>query len=78
MSIQRCIQAGSVPVTWQQVILEWQMDWARAATYDAVMDILKQHAGAYGMGVEYAYTMVLGAPANQYPVYTPVKAGQPA
>jgi hypothetical protein len=71
MAIQRCIQAGAVPVTWQQVILEWQMDWARTETYDAVMDILKQHAGAYGMGAEYATTMVHGGPATSYPVYTP-------
>jgi hypothetical protein len=33
------------------------------------MDILRQHAGAYGMGVEYAYTMVHGAPATKFPEY---------
>jgi hypothetical protein len=27
-------------------------------TYDAVMAIVKEHSGAYGMGVDYAYTMV--------------------
>ena len=37
---------------------EWQRDWALKDTYDAVMDIVKNHYGAYGMGVEYAYTMV--------------------
>jgi len=74
MSIQRCIQAGAVPVTWTQVLMEWQRDWARTATYDAVMDILKQHAGAYGLGAEYASTMVHGAPATRYPVYTPAVA----
>ena len=47
-----------VPVTWQQVLLEWQRDWARRDTYDAVMDIVREHSGAYGMGVDYAYTMV--------------------
>ena len=58
----RMIQAGIVPVTWQQVMLEWQRDWARRDTYDAVMDIVKEHSGAYGMGVDYAYTMVHDAP----------------
>ena len=57
-SMQRMIQAGVVPVTWQQVLLEWQRDWARRETYDAVIDIVKEHSGAYGMGVDYAYTMV--------------------
>jgi nicotinamidase-related amidase len=36
-AMQRMIQAGVVPVTWQQVLLEWQRDWARRDTYDAVM-----------------------------------------
>ena len=57
-SMQRMIQAGVAPVTWQQVLLEWQRDWARRDTYDAVMDIVRDHSGAYGMGVDYAYTMV--------------------
>ena len=57
-SMQRMIQAGVVPVTWQQVLLEWQRDWARRDTYDAVMGIVREHSGAYGMGVDYAYTML--------------------
>ncbi|WP_417358844.1 MULTISPECIES: hydrolase [Gammaproteobacteria] len=61
-AMQRMVQAGVVPVTWQQVMLEWQRDWAHRDTYDAVMAIVKEHSGAYGMGVDYAYTMVHGAP----------------
>lgn len=61
-SMQRMIQAGVVPVTWQQVLLEWQRDWAHRDTYDDVMAIVKEHSGAYGMGVDYAYTMVHKAP----------------
>ncbi|WP_027818716.1 hydrolase [Paraburkholderia bannensis] len=57
-AMQRMIQAGVVPVTWQQVLLEWQRDWAHRETYDAVMAIAKEHSGAYGMGIDYAYTMV--------------------
>jgi nicotinamidase-related amidase len=57
-AMQRMIQAGIVPVTWQQVMLEWQRDWAHRETYDGVMAIVKEHSGAYGMGVDYAYTMV--------------------
>jgi nicotinamidase-related amidase len=63
-AMQRMIQAGVVPMTWQQVMLEWQRDWARKETYAAVMDIVREHSGAYGMGVDYAYTMVHKAPAR--------------
>jgi len=65
MAIQRITQAGAVPVTWQQVLLEFQRDWAHKDTYDAVIEIVKEHSGAYGMGVEYAYTMVHGQPASR-------------
>lgn len=69
MAMQRIIQADGVPVTWLQVVLELQRDWARKETYDAVNDIIKEHAGAYGVGVEYASTMLHGnAPS---PVQTP-------
>lgn len=60
-SMQRMVQAGVVPVTWQQVLLEWQRDWARRDSYDAVMALVREHSGAYGMGVDYAYSMVHGA-----------------
>ena len=76
-SMQRMIQAGVVPVTWQQVLLEWQRDWARKDTYDAVMAIVREHSGAYGMGVDYAYTMVHKAPqrtSRVHEVLAPVKA----
>ncbi|EPJ3802882.1 hydrolase [Morganella morganii] len=61
-SIDRMVQAGAIPVTWQQVLLEYQRDWSRKETYDAVMGLVQEHSGAYGMGVDYAYTMVHKAP----------------
>jgi nicotinamidase-related amidase len=57
-AMQGMIQAGVVPMSWQPVMLEWQRDWAREDTYDAVITIVREHSGAYGMGVDYAYTMV--------------------
>ncbi|CAI0719006.1 nicotinamidase/pyrazinamidase [Serratia entomophila] len=63
-AIDRMVQAGAVPVTWQQVLLEYQRDWARKDTYDAVMALVREHSGAYGMGVDYAYTMVHHAQAR--------------
>jgi nicotinamidase-related amidase len=79
-AMQRMVQAGVVPVTWQQVLLEWQRDWARRDTYDAVIGIAREHSGAYGMGADYAYTMVhkaaqRGTPGHEIlaPVAAPVR-----
>ena len=77
MAMLRMVQAGVVPVTWQQVLLEWQRDWAHRDTYNAVMKIVTEHSGAYGMGVDYAYTMVHKAPgraAGSHEVLAPVPA----
>jgi nicotinamidase-related amidase len=68
-AMRRLVQAGAKPVTALSVMLEWQRDWALRETYDAVMDIVKTHCGAFGDGVEYAYTMVHGAPATKLPEY---------
>jgi nicotinamidase-related amidase len=70
-AMKRVIQAGAKPVTVLSVMLELQRDWAHKGTYDAVMDIAKTHFGAYGVGVEYAYTMVHGAPQTPWPAYAP-------
>ncbi len=58
MAMQRMIQAGATPVTWMQVMLEFQRDWARKATYEAVLDIIKDHGGAYGQGAVYVESML--------------------
>ncbi len=54
-AMKRVVQAGAKPVTALCVMLEWQRDWATKVTY--------------GVGVEYAYTMVHGAPATKFPDY---------
>ena len=64
-AMRRIEQAGAVPMTSLQVLLEYQRTWARKETYDEVIAAVKEHCGAYGQGVEYAYTMVHGAPASR-------------
>ncbi|MEM9103578.1 MAG: hydrolase [Pseudomonadota bacterium] len=58
MAIQMMIQAGAQPRTWQQVLLEFQRDWSRKETYDDVTNLVREVSGAYGMGIDYASTMV--------------------
>lgn len=70
-AMHRMVQAGAKPVTSLSVMLELQRDWAQKDTYDAVMDVVKHHYGAYGVGVEYTYTMVHGAPPTEFPEYEP-------
>ncbi len=61
-AIRRMEQAGAHSITSVNVLLELQRDWAKRGTYDGVMNIVREHFGAYGMGVDYAYTMVHKAP----------------
>ena len=63
-AIQRLIQAGAVPMTWLQYMLELQRDWARQETYYPVLEIAIKHGGAYGTGINYA-KFALGAHANE-------------
>ena len=74
-ALSRMVQAGAVRLTTIGALLEWQRDWAKKEHYNALMGLLKQHAGAYGSGVEYAYTMVHHAPQSaQKPQVVPKKA----
>ena len=59
-AVERMIQAGVIPVTWEQVMLEWQRDWARTDTAGAVLEVAHEHGGAYGIGIEYQDTIARG------------------
>ena len=61
-ALSRMVQAGAVRLTTIAALLEWQRDWKNKEHYDALMNLLRRQAGAYGIGVEYAYTMVHHAP----------------
>lgn len=61
-ALSRMTQAGAVRMTTVGTVLEFQRDWANRKHYDKLMELFREHGGAYGMGVEYAYTMVHKAP----------------
>ena len=74
-ALSRMVQAGAVRLTTIAALLEWQRDWKNKEHYDVLMGLIKQHGGAYGNGVEYAYTMVHHAPQSaQKPQVVPKKA----
>jgi nicotinamidase-related amidase len=73
-ALSRMVQAGAIRLTTIQALLEWQRDWKNKEHYNNLMGLLKQQAGAYGVGVEYAYTMVHHAPQSaQKPQIVPKK-----
>lgn len=61
-ALSRMVQAGAVRMTTVATVLEFQRDWANRAHYDDLMSLFREHGGAYGIGIEYAYTMVHKAP----------------
>ncbi|WP_442482851.1 hydrolase [Aeoliella sp. SH292] len=62
-ALSRMEQAGVVRMTSLATVLEFQRDWANREHYDALMNLFREYGGAYGSGIEYAYTMVHKAPA---------------
>jgi nicotinamidase-related amidase len=73
-ALSRMVQAGAVRLTTIAALLEWQRDWKNKEHYNALMNLLRPQAGAYGVGVEYAYTMVHHAPQTaQKPQIVPKK-----
>lgn len=61
-ALSRMVQAGAVRMTTVATVLEFQRDWANRGHYDDLMSLFREHGGAYGIGIEYAYTMVHKAP----------------
>lgn len=53
LGLERMWQAGAVPLTWLQLLCEFQRDWSREATATGAGTIARTHAGAYGIGMRY-------------------------
>lgn len=63
MAVRRMVQAGAVPITWMAVLAEWQRDWARAQTAEAMTQVLADHGG--GTGIAYAWELQLLAASGK-------------
>ncbi|MDJ0626077.1 MAG: hydrolase [Candidatus Caenarcaniphilales bacterium] len=57
-AVRRMEKHGADSITSCQLLLELQRDWSRKETYDGTIAIVQKYFGAYGMGVDYAYTHV--------------------
>ena len=57
MAVARMIQAGAIPITSMQYLLEIHRDWARAEKYVEVNELAKRYGGGYGLGIDYIKTM---------------------
>jgi nicotinamidase-related amidase len=57
MAVRRMERAGVVPITWMVASAEWQRDWARESTANALGPVLQEHGGA--SGIAYAWELQL-------------------
>ncbi|MEO1031712.1 MAG: hydrolase [Bacteroidota bacterium] len=57
MAMTRMIQAGVIPMTSMQYLLEIYRDWSRSDQYIEVNELAKKYGGAYGLGIDYIKTM---------------------
>jgi len=62
LALARTSAAGVGLTSWLQVLLEWQQDWTRTATYGGAIAVLAEFGGAYGLALQHARDM-LASPA---------------
>jgi len=54
IATQRLLQEGVLPITWLQMLLAFHRDWAPPETYEALLNIAREHASAYGLEIQHA------------------------
>lgn len=57
-ALERMRAAGAQVTSWIQVLLEFQRDWTRHATYEGARSIVESNGGGYGIGLTYAREMI--------------------
>ncbi len=57
-ALRRMERAGAIMTSWLQLLLEFQRDWTRHETYEEARSIVVDHAGGYGIGLDYARDMI--------------------
>jgi nicotinamidase-related amidase len=54
IAIQHILDEGGVAITWLQMLLALHQDWAPPEAYKALLRIVRDHASAYGLEIQYA------------------------
>ena len=62
--IQRCIQAGAIPITWMVFASELQRDWAREATVKQLAETLLEHSGSTGTSLKWEWELLATGKAS--------------
>jgi isochorismate hydrolase len=58
LALRRMESEGARLTSWLQVLLEFQRDWTRHATYESARAIVVAHGSGYGIGLAYAREMI--------------------
>lgn len=64
MAVRRMVAAGIVPITWLAVASEWQRDWARTDSLQALTDVLLAHGGGSAIALAWELQLLRTAAAR--------------
>jgi nicotinamidase-related amidase len=60
MAVRRMVLAGVTPITWLAVVSEWQRDWAREKTAQALSSVILEHGGSSGVALAWELQLLAG------------------
>lgn len=60
MAVRRMVLAGVTPITWLAVAAEWQRDWAREDTAQALGSVILEHGGGSGVALAWELQLLAG------------------
>jgi hypothetical protein len=52
------VQAGVVPINWMAVLGEWQRDWAREKSANALGPVILMHGGASAVALAWEFQLL--------------------
>ena len=64
MAVLRMVQAGVTPITWLAVVSEWQRDWAREESAQALGSQVLEHSGGSGVAFAWELQLLAGRPGS--------------
>jgi hypothetical protein len=59
--------------SWIQLLLQWQQDWTRSATYVGATGVLTSLGGSYGLALPHAWDMLASPAATGQQTVNPAR-----